>query len=243
MTRAGRRSLLLVLAMLIASSFTGCGAATEISAQDVPAKAFAVRDRMHDRFAATRRLELAIASSQLEAARAEAGVLARLDEPDLLPAWQPYVEQIRASAREIEQTPDLVAAAMTSAVLGQRCAGCHEATAARLAFAKEAGPPGGAKLASRMASHQWAAARLWEGLIGPSPESWLDGARALAGAPLAIIAEGDDRPPGHAVADDVSRIRLLATRAMAAQTPDDRTALYGELLSTCVRCHVKIRDR
>jgi cytochrome c553 len=244
MTSIDRRSLRIALAILLASGgFTGCGAAAEIPMQDVPAKALEVRDRMHQRFAATRRLELAIAFGQLDAAHAEAGMIARLDEPDMLPAWQPYVEQIRASAREIEKAPDLVAAATMSAILGRRCARCHEASSAKLAFAREAGPSSGARLASHMASHQWAATRLWEGLVGPSPERWLEGARAMAGAPLAIVAEGDDLPPDVAVAGDVGRIRLLATRALAAPTPDDRTALYGELLSTCVRCHAKIRDR
>ena len=237
------RWLRLSLAALLAPWWlAGCGAMDGAS-RDLPAKAIEVRERMHVRFAATRRLELAIAFGQLDAAHAEAGAIARLDEPDLLPAWQPYVDQIRASAREIERTTDLVAAATTSAILGRRCAQCHEASSAKLVFAEEARPAGSPKLPSHMASHQWAATRMWEGLVGPSLERWREGARAMAGAPLAIVAQGDDLPPDLAVADDVSRIRLLATRALAAQTPDDRAALYGQLLSTCVRCHAKIRDR
>lgn len=229
--------------LLAAGALAGCGAASDGAAREVPAQVLELRDRMHERFAATRRLELAIMFGRLDAAHAEAAAVARLDEPDLLPEWRPYVEQIRASAREIELTADLVAAARTSAILGRRCARCHEASSVKLAFAKESGPPRDARLPSHMASHQWAAARLWEGVVGPSPERWLDGARAMAGAPLAIVAEGDDLPPDLAVADDVGRIRLLATRALAAQTPDQRAELYGDLLSTCVRCHTKIRDR
>ena len=220
----------------------GCDAAAKAPPQDLPTKVREVRDRMHARLAATRQIERAIAFGDLDAAHREAGTVAKLDEPDLLPAWRPYVDQIRASARQIEQAQGLVAAAKTSALLGRRCAQCHEATGAKIVFAKEAPPPAGPKLPSHMASHQWATARLWEGLVGPSNERWLEGARALAQAPLAIVAEGD-LPPDLAVGDDVARIRLLATRAQQAKAQDDRAELYGDLLATCARCHAKIRDR
>jgi cytochrome c553 len=239
--RGGRRA---AFALLLAPGYlAGCGGATESAPPDLPAKAIEVRDRMHERFTATRRLELSIAFGQLEAAHAEAATIAAVDEPGVLPAWRPYVDQIRAGAREIEQTTNLAAAARTSALLGRRCAQCHEASSAKLTFAKEAPPPTGPKLPNKMASHQWAASRLWEGLVGPSPERWQEGARAMAGAPLTIVAEGDNVPPDLAVSDDVGRIRLFATRALAARTPDERATLYGDLLSTCVRCHAKIRDR
>lgn len=244
--RAGRRPrrVRAALAVLLAPGYlAGCGGAAESAPPELPARAIEVRDRMHERFTATRRLELSIAFGQLDAAHAEAATIAAVDEPGILPAWRPYVEQIRATAREVEQTTNLTAAARTSALLGRRCAQCHEASSAKLTFAKEAPPPTGPKLPNKMASHQWAASRLWEGLIGPSPERWEEGARAMAGAPLTIVAEGDNLPPDLAVSDDVGRIRLFATRALAARTGDERATLYGDLLSTCVGCHAKIRDR
>jgi cytochrome c553 len=219
-----------------------------VAPQDLPTKVREVRERMHARLAATRRIERAIAFGDLDAAHREARLVATLDEPDLLPAWRPYVDQIRSSARQIELAEGLVAAAKTSALLGRRCAQCHEATSARIVFPKvpapssSGSPPGGPKLPSHMASHQWATERLWEGLVGPSSDRWLEGARALAQAPLTIVAEGD-LPPDLAVGNDVARIRLLATRAQTAKTQDDRAALYGDLLATCARCHAKIRDR
>jgi cytochrome c553 len=233
--------------LLALIAIAGCDAAAEVPKQDLPlkdlpAKVRDIRDRMHVRFAATRRLERGIAFGSLDAVHAEAGLVARLDEPDLPAAWRTYVDQIRASARQIELAQDLVTAARTSALLGRRCAQCHEAADVKIAFAKEAPPPAGRKLPSHMAGHEWATARLWEGLIGPSSERWLEGARALTKAPLAIVAEGDNLPPELAVGDDVARIRLLATRAQATRTQDERAALYSDLLSTCTRCHGKIRD-
>lgn len=219
----------------------GCDAGADVSKQELPTKVRELRDRMHTRLSATRRIERAIAFGDLAAARREAGVVAKLDEPDLLPAWRPYVDQIRASAAQIELAESLVAAAKTSALLGRRCAQCHDAAGAKIVFPKQAPPPSGPKLGSYMASHQWATERLWEGLVGPSNERWLEGARALALAPLAIVAEGD-LPPDLAVGDDVARIRLLARRAQAAKAQDDRAALYGDLLATCAGCHATIRD-
>ena len=220
----------------------GCTAAADTPRSDLPTMVREVRDRMHARFAASRRIEHAIAFGNLELAHREAGSIVKLEEPELLPEWRPYLDQIRATARQIELAPDLVATAKMSALLGRRCAQCHEAASAKIVFPKEAPPPAGVKLPSHMAGHQWATSRMWEGLIGPSSDRWLEGARAMTKAPLAIVAEGDNLSPDTAVSGDVARLRLLGTRAQVAKTQDDRANLYGDLLATCARCHAKIRD-
>jgi hypothetical protein len=89
-----------------------------------------------------------------------------------------------------------------------------------------------------MLGHQWAAYRMWEGLIAPFDARWLDGAELLEGAPLAIAAESDQL----GIADDIARVRLYARRALTAR-PDERPAIYADLLGTCARCHATIRDR
>jgi cytochrome c553 len=228
--------------LLALLSLAGCTAAADAPKTDLPTKVREVRDRMHARFSASQRIEHAIAFGNLDLAHREAGLIAKLDEPELLPAWRPYLDQIRAAAHQVELAQDLVAAAKMSALLGRRCAQCHEAASAKIAFAKEAPPAAGVKLPSHMAGHQWATSRMWEGLIGPSNERWLEGARAMTKAPLAIVAEGDNLPPDASVGGDVARLRLLGTRAQAARTQDDRANLYGDLLATCARCHAKIRD-
>lgn len=200
-----------------------------------------VRDHMHVRFAAARRVELAIAFGDLERARAEARTIANLEEPDVRAEWRPYLDNVRAAARQVVAAPDPAVAARMSALLGQRCAQCHVASQAKIAFPAEPAPPEGPKLATQMALHQWGAARMWEGLIGPSPARWTEGARALARARVAIVAEGD-LPPELAVSDDVQRMHLHATRALAAKTLDDRAGIYGDLLETCAGCHRTIRD-
>lgn len=192
------------------------------------------RVRMHKRFEASERMQQAIALGHLEQARSEARLIDQLKEPDALPEWREHIDRIREAARKVSVAEDTVSAARSSAFLGRQCARCHEAGATRVAFAKL--PEG--KPTTQMASHGWAAARMWEGLIGPDDSRWLLGARQLAEAKITITAE--DGSLG--IADDASRVKLLAKRAVKLQSQDERSLMYGDLLATCAHCHFVIRD-
>lgn len=227
-----RNAVLLVLALV------GCEAAADPPAKHpFTEKLLAVHARMHARFAASRRVEHAIAFGDLERARNEARTIAKLAEPDVLPEWQPYFASVQDAARQIDASKDLVAAAKMTALLATRCASCHMRTSAKIDFPKEPAPKDDRRLATQMASHQWGVARMWEGLIGPSNDRWLEGARVLAKAPLTITAESDRL----GIADETARVRLFANRALTAKLLD-RAELYGDLLATCARCHHAIRD-
>lgn len=196
---------------------------------------------MHQRFAAARQTEEAIANSNLEGARSSVHVISELDEPDVLPVWKPYIAEIRNAARQVESATDIVGAAHTMGTLALQCANCHTAIKARVTFADEPRPSDDPKLASRMLGHQWAAMQMWEGLIGPSTERWTAGARALATSPLDLVAQAPN--PAFAADDDVARVRLYARRANAATSNDARAAVFGDLLATCAHCHALLRDR
>lgn len=227
-----RATLLLVVAL------AGCDAAAETPVKgSFSEQLLAVQARMHARFTASRAIEQAIAFGDLDRARSEARTIAEYTEPDVLPQWQPYFRNIQDAARQIEATKDLVAAAKTTAYLGGACAKCHAATSAKIVFAKAPPPTDERRLAGQMAGHQWAVTRMWEGLIGPSNERWLSGARLLATSSLPITAESDQL----GIADDAARVRLYANRALKAK-PGDRAELYGALLATCAQCHYAIRD-
>ena len=193
----------------------------------------AARERMHARFAAAKASELALALGDLDRARAEARKIAIQDEPDFLPEWRPYLDEIRAAAARVDTSPDTITAAKVMAQLGRECARCHEATDAKIAFPRELPP------ITEMASHQWAAARMWEGVIGPSDERWLAGARTLSGSRLTLTAESGTL----GIADDAARVKLFAERAMKPADHDARASLFGDLLASCAHCHAIIRDR
>ncbi|MEO8701651.1 MAG: hypothetical protein ABI867_16515 [Kofleriaceae bacterium] len=225
----------LALALVI-----GCAAyADPPPKQDLVENVKAAQHRMHVRFEATRRMQIAIGLGDLERAHAEAKIIDALVEPDFLPAWQSYVDQIRAAARDVAATQDTVAAAKAAGKLGAACARCHQALSAKLVFPTDPPPPADPRLASQMFTHQWAATRMWEGLVAPDEPRWLQGARTLAGSRIAIAEGGPNTP--H-LGDDVSRMRLLATRAQQPADKQDRGALYGDLLGACAHCHFVIRD-
>lgn len=196
------------------------------------------RDRMHKRFDATTRMQRAIALGQLERAREEARLVDALDEPGILPEWKPYIDRIRGAARDVAAAPDTVQAARSTARLGRQCASCHEAMKARIVFPKPPAPLPGVKLQTQMASHEWAAARMWEGLIAPDDARWLDGARRLAEARIDVTAEAGSL----GIADDAARVRLFARRAQTPRSQSERADLYGDMLATCAHCHFVIRD-
>ena len=157
----------------------GCQAVGDPDPSTLAERVAAARDRMHERLTAAKAIQVAIALGDLERARAEAHRITTQDEPDFLPEWQPYLDDIRRAAAQIEVSADSETAAKTMAQLGRECARCHEAAHAQITFAREPEPTNTPKLGAQMASHQWAAARMWEGIIGSSTDRWLAGARTL----------------------------------------------------------------
>ena len=201
-----------------------------------------LRHQMLAHFAAVSALQRAVTGGQLDEARRHARWLVAHDEPPVGAPddGRPFADDLRASARAVVDAPDLPTAAALTARLGQACGRCHDARAAAISFAWEPEPAAAPSLAAQMQRHQWAAARLWEGLVGPSDEMWAEGSRVMAAMQLdaALIVPGVPRGDLAALADQV---RSLARRATALTRHDERAALYGELLSTCAGCHALAR--
>lgn len=222
----------------------GCAAAEAKPDDPLAAKVAAIKARMHVRYAAAGEIRAAIAFGELDRAKSLARTIATLDEPDVLPEWKPTFADVGAGAARVADAKDLVAAATALGDLGRRCASCHELVHAKLVLAKPPAPTTDRTLASRMIEHQWAIARLWDGLVGPSTPAWEAGADALAAAPLTITADAGPAHGGTSIGDDVARVRALATRAKLPEvkTPAARARVFGDLLGTCARCHAAIRD-
>jgi cytochrome c553 len=196
--------------------------------------------RMHDRYAWATQIVHGIASGDFALARASARVITKLDEPDAPATWQPFLASVHDGARQIEIAPDTERATHAAATMGQRCAECHQAFAVSVRFPIRPPPPQTPRLASEMLDHQWAAALMWDGLIGPDPELWARGAKALETVPLNIVARAIT-PAYQGDVDDVARVRALAKRATTMTTTPARAALFGDLLETCAHCHAIIR--
>jgi cytochrome c556 len=199
----------------------------------------AIKQHMLEHFAAVSELQRAIARGHLDDAKKHARWLLEHDET-LLAGWQPFVDEMRAAAAAVNQARDLPGAGVLAARLGRACSRCHQERSAVVAFAWEPAPDDGPTLQLQMKRHQWAAARLWEGLVGPSNEMWTQGSEVLATAKLDVLAATGGSARGD-VAALASKVNELARRAGTTTDVDARSKLYGELLSTCAGCHQLVR--
>lgn len=205
------------------------------------AKGPEIKAHMREHFAVVSALQLAIARGQLAEAQGYATWLGSHVEPDV-EGWAPYVAALKTAAQNVAAAKDLPGAAAVAPALARACASCHQAQGAIVAFTWAEAPEPSDDLPSQMKRHQWAAARLWDGLVGPSDTLWREGAAVLATTKLDAVGAAGGVPRGD-VGALASNIRQLATKAEALTDQDERAALYGELLSTCAGCHMLVRPQ
>lgn len=208
---------------------------------DAPAAAAdapSLKAHMREHFEAVSELERAIVRGKLEDAKQLAAWLASHDEPQL-EGWKPFVEELKTAALAVKDAKALPEAAALAARLARACSKCHEARSAFVTFVWEPVPEDQPVLATQMKRHQWAAARMWEGLVGPSDEMWKQGTDVLTTTQLDLVATG-----GAARGDIkalAARVRELAKQGAGLADSDARSRWYGELLSTCAGCHALAR--
>jgi cytochrome c553 len=189
-----------------------------------------VRFHMQRHFDDLRRVERLLIAGKLEDAKSLAFLLSRPARDPGLEAWAGASARVADAALALAGAASLPAACRLEPRVAAACADCHRSTGALLAFDRvPPAPPDDPELCARMARHQWAADRLWEGLVGPSDRAWSAGLEVFAAAPLPS-------------ASDSAGVRLqgLARAALAAlprDTPADRAKAYGEMLVTCTACH------
>jgi cytochrome c553 len=196
---------------------------------------------MDEHFAAVSDLQRAIARGHLDQAKEDARWIVEHDEPTQLAEWRPFVDDMKQAARAVGAAPDLPSAAALAAQLGRACSRCHEKTSAVVSFGWEVAPADEPGLQPQMKRHQWAAARLWEGLVGPSDDVWREGATVLAATKLDVLATMGSGAPRGDLPALATRVRELAITAEKTDDGDARAKLYGELLSTCAGCHALVR--
>jgi hypothetical protein len=225
-------------------SGTGAGSAhTPADASVIvnPADAATLQQHMREHFATASELQRAIARGHLDAAKQDARWIVEHEEAPQLAEWTPFVDEMKKAAREVVAAPDLPSAAAVASRLGRACSRCHEKTRAVVAFAWEEPPADSPSLQAQMRRHQWAAARLWQGLVGPSDDIWREGAQVLASTQLDTFAATGSNAPRGDVSALAKRVRELAATASKTEDHDARATTYGELLSTCAGCHALVR--
>jgi len=160
--------------------------------------------------------------------------LTHIQDLDRLPdGWRVFVERMQGVAGRIQDSTTSSLAAAATADLGVSCGMCHQRHGGPQA-SDEPAPPPSSSIERRMARHVWATERLWEGLIVPSNDAWAAGAQALGAEPFPSEVLNDGGVYARSAAGDFAQ---LAANAPAKKTPEQRAALYAELLVTCGTCH------
>jgi mono/diheme cytochrome c family protein len=162
--------------------------------------------------------------------------LAQIDRTAWPAAGAPHVDAMRAAAKELAGATLIGAAGAAMGRTLGACGACHRASGVMPAApAEPARPVGG--IVGHMLEHQRALSNMVEGLVVPSTSRWQEGANALKAAPL----KRDGLPRSSRSRDRLVAlerdVHALADRAAAAETPDARATVYGDLAAGCAQCH------
>jgi len=203
-----------------------------------------VANHMHEHLGRITTIKSFIIMGNLRGVREPATWLAEHDIVSGLPAnFEPYVEMMRSYAREVVKAPDLKSAAKSVSRMARTCGACHLVNKVELEFGFDTKPPEWADTISLMQRHQWAADRLWEGLIGPSEVAWSRGTDIFVDVPLRpayVLDETTNGVGSDMINKAAHRIHMLGGQGTITSTPDARSELYGELLGLCGDCHIEL---
>lgn len=153
-----------------------------------------------------------------------------------LAEWAPHVFAMHDAADRVARSSTLETAGANAAELVRTCGDCHAAVGARLSTAVSEPPAADADPATLMRRHQWAFARLFEGLVIPSDEAWLRGVDAFVELP-ACDGEPSVERDTNAIARAREVVRSQEAQARAARSSIERARVYGAMLPTCASCH------
>ncbi|MGW8268278.1 MAG: hypothetical protein ACWGSQ_18065 [Longimicrobiales bacterium] len=193
---------------------------------------------MHGRFSRTVDIQTGVVLGDLERAKAAAAWIATQDgSGDFPTGTEAYQDRLRSRAGLIAMDQELESAALHTAEIAAVCGDCHLATGGGPRFVIGSEPNEGSTPARRMIRHLWAADRMWEGLVGPSSETWMAG--------IGVLNEGVEGLEGVVQSSDapeearryLADLRHLAEEGGTATTQEARASIYGRLLATCYGCH------
>lgn len=178
----------------------------------------------------------AAVAGDLDAVHAGARTWLGALQDDVAPDWDAQVADVRREATTLSEAESLDKAAEAIARLAGSCGRCHETKGVVDAVDEhlppDTDPPKGDSPQEVMRQHRWAAARMWEGLVGPSEPRWTRGTTMFVILPDCPEDTGATEGP-----DRCHEARALARRAHVVEASEGRISLYGRLLTTCADCH------
>ena len=189
---------------------------------------------MAEHFIQAEQIRDALIAGELEETREPAQwLIDNLIAEDVPVRWRPHVPDVRSAAETVVNAGSIAEAAAAAGLMAQECGECHEAVDIKVAAADRPTPLSDPSAFAQMDRHAWAAERMWDSLIGPHDDAWVEGATMMRDAPL----HGDTAPePVTALADQVHSLADAAVELPAK----DRAEHYGNLITTCAGCHTQL---
>lgn len=202
-----------------------------------------VADHMQHHNDAMIAIQRSIIAGSLDGVREPARWLQEHDKPaGLTAADEDFIDSVRAAAGAVLEADSLEAAAEAASQMGLACGNCHLASGVTVEFDEVDRPSDKETEKPHMQRHQWAADRMWEGLIGPSQTSWHRGSDLLFESPVKpdVLARhgGGDEAIGMS-----RRIHQLSANATVTSDPGERAEIFAEFIANCGSCHVELGAR
>ena len=198
---------------------------------------------MHNHLTYITTIKAFITMGLLEGTRQPANWLATHETLSDIPAsFEPFVEFMRSSARQIEKAEDLGTAAAAVSLMAQNCGNCHRASNVDVEFGFDTLPAQWSDSETHMQRHQWAMDRLWAGLIGPSDAAWTRGTAMFAEEPLhaAEVSDNVTAEEAEELENIAREVHELGAAGTGLTSLNDRSQLYGRMLGLCAECHTRI---
>ncbi len=206
------------------------------------AKSHATAGHMKEFFQHTTDLKQAIVRGNLDEIAAPAGALAKHPMVGATASWKPHMQSLQREATRAEGAREVATAARALASMGAACGACHLEHGASPRLSGSPTPEDEPPPAKQMQLHQWAADRMWEGLVRPSSDAWSRGCAELADVPLAL---DQDRGAlkSKAAAELIEEIHALGGEACDAEGTDARAQVYAKFIASCSTCHSERADK
>jgi cytochrome c553 len=97
-------------------------------------------------------------------------------------------------------------------------------------------PPTVPAVRSRMLEHYYSVVMMSMGLQAPSDELWKRGAETMRDAQVMKVTLKDETLTADLNAAE-AKYREIGATALAAKTPAERAAAFGQVLTSCGGCH------
>jgi cytochrome c553 len=182
----------------------------------------------------------AVIRGDLEDVREPARWMGSHQEAKGLPATAGlYLQEMKNTAKQTAQAKTLTGASIAAASMAVNCGACHAASGIKAAAPEvpASGAASGSAIAQHMLEHQWAVDLMFHGLVRPSDDDWMAGARRLQAAPLSGKELPDDPRLSQEIRDFETKVHALAEKALKATVGPARAAVFGEITASCGACH------